>query len=155
MMGIIRMAMLAALLTSGAALKASAAGPVNQAGPADDANLVIYRANAQPTAWAATVKIDGQKVAALTNRQFTALRVPPGAHKVTLSWPLISGQGGAKLDVTVNNGERHYLEVTGISQFAGMLLGTMYFNTGSGIAEAKPEYAEAVLKTCCTFKAGR
>jgi hypothetical protein len=140
-------------LTAVALSAGAAAGEL--VGPPDDANLTIYRDYAQPTGFAATVKIDGRKVAALTNRRYTALRVTPGPHVVTLSWPFIAGQSGAKINVKVAAGQRHYLAVTGISHFAGMSFGTMHFNTGSGIVEVDAEIAERAVKACCVFKGVR
>jgi hypothetical protein len=140
-------------LTAVALSAGAAAGEL--IGPPDDANLIIYRDYAQPTGFAATVKVDGRKVAALTNRRYTALRVTPGPHVVTLHWPFIAGQSSAKLDVTVVAGQRHYLAVTRISQFVGMSFGTLHFNTGSGIVEVEAEIAERALKACCVFKGVR
>ena len=34
-----------------------------------DANIIVYREYAEPIIWASTVKVDGEKVAALTNRR--------------------------------------------------------------------------------------
>lgn len=119
------------------------------------ANLVVYRQYAQPTAWMPTVKMDGIKIVALPNRHYTAAKVPPGKHKVTLSWPLLSGQHNATMEIDVVEGSRHYVEVTGISQYAGGGFGVMYFNMGSGIAEVRPEHAEKTLATCCKFKAAK
>jgi Protein of unknown function (DUF2846) len=124
-------------------------------GPAADANVIIYRAYAQPTAWQPTVKVDGKKIVALANRHYTATQLAPGKHIVKLSWPLLSGQRNADMQLDVKDGDRYYLEVTGISQFAGVGYQTMYFNMGSGIAQAKPEHALGVLKACCKFKAVR
>ncbi len=143
-------------MTALTAVALSAGAAAGEAlGPSENANLIIYRDYAQPTAFAATVKVDGRKVAALTNRRYTALRVAPGPHTVTLHWPFVSGQSGAKLDVTVAEGQRHYLAVTGISQFAGISFGTMHFNTGSGLAEVKAEIAEGAVTACCVFKGVR
>ena len=52
-------------------------------------------------------------------------------------------------------GERRYLEVTGVSQLAGTGPGVLYFNMGSGIADVRPAHAEAVLEGCCVFKMGK
>jgi hypothetical protein len=120
-----------------------------------NANLFIYRAYAQPTAWGTSVKVDGKSIISLPNRSYTAISVPPGSHIIKLSWPFLSGQSNSSMTLDVKAAERYYVEVTGISQYAGGGPGAMYFNMGSGIAQAKPEHALELLKTCCKFKAGK
>ena len=122
-----------------------------------DANIIVYREYAEPIIWASTVKVDGEKVAALTNRRFTAMRVPPGQHTLTISWSRLAGQPPVSLDISVSEGERRFFEITGNSKFAGLgpgILGSiaMYINMSAGISEVKPEHANQVLSNCCKFK---
>jgi hypothetical protein len=115
----------------------------------EDGLIFIYRAYAQPTAWAPAVRVDGRKIVGISNRSYTAVRVTPGDHIVTLKWPLIAAQGGAKMEVTVEKGKAHFVEVTGVSQYVP----GVYMRTGSGIALVQPEYAVAAIKKCCKFQA--
>lgn len=118
-----------------------------------DANLVVYRKHAEPTAWMPTVKIDGVKIAALPNKHFTATRVPPGQHIVTLIWPFMAGQKRAEMSFILLDGERQYFEITGISRVVGFGYGYMFVRRGSGIAQIKPDYAEKIIGECCQMKA--
>ncbi len=115
----------------------------------EDGMIFVYRAYAQPTAWAPAVKLDGKKMIGISNRSYTAFKVKPGDHLVTLSWPLIAAQGGAKMEVTVEKGKAHFIEVTGVSQYVP----GVYIRTGSGIALVQPEHAVPAIKKCCTYKA--
>ncbi|GGZ12064.1 hypothetical protein GCM10011614_28960 [Novosphingobium colocasiae] len=117
-----------------------------------DANLIVYRKYAEPTAWMPTVKIDGVKIAAVPNRHFVATKVALGAHKVALSWPLLSGQRNAEMDFTVVAEERQFFEVTGTSRVSGGGAGYLTFNMGSGIAQVKADYAEKTIQECCRLK---
>jgi len=88
---------------------------ISQPSPPADANVYIYREHAEPTVWSPTVKIDGVKLVALGNKSFTAAHVALGVHQVTLTWPLLSGQKAAEMDLNVEADKTYYLEVTGIS----------------------------------------
>jgi hypothetical protein len=118
-----------------------------------DANLVVYRKYAEPTAWMPTVKIDGVKIVALPNKHFTATRVPPGQHTVTLIWPFMAGQKRAEMSFVLLEGERQYFEITGTSRVVGVGYDYIVVRIGSGIAQIKPEYAEAIIDECCQLKA--
>jgi len=117
-----------------------------------DANLIVYRKYAEPTAWMPTVKIDGVKIAAVPNRHFVATKVALGAHTVTLSWPLLSGQRNSQMDFTVVAGEKQFFEVTGTSRVSGGGAGYLIFTMGSGIAQVKADYAEKTIFECCLLK---
>jgi hypothetical protein len=122
-------------------------------GPQPDANLFIFRDHAEPTAWKPTVKIDGRKVIALGENRYTAIRMAPGRHEVKLGWPLISAQGGSTFELTVEPGKSHYLEIVGQSRLAGVGYNVLYYKMGSGIGEAKPDYATHLISTCCRYSA--
>ena len=142
-----------ALLAVSAPVMAKADQPSET--PPAVANLIIFRAYAQPTVWPVTVKIDGQKIASLGQKRFTALHLTPGTHKVRLVWPFISGQTNAEGEVSVADGQTSYLEIKGISQFAGLGYQTMYFNMGSSIGTRDAALAAETVRACCTFKAAR
>ena len=115
----------------------------------DGHNLVIYREYAEPTAWSPTVKVDGVKIIAIPNKHYTSTRVEPGRHRVTLAWPILSSQHGGSMEIEVkDDGIVHYLEVVGVSRYDGF-----YITFGSGIGEARPEYAAKLISECCRYKA--
>ncbi len=114
----------------------------------EDGIIFVYRAYAQPTAWAPAVKLDGRKMIGISNRSYTAFKAKPGDHVITLSWPIIAAQGGAKMEVTVEKGKASFIEVTGVSQYVP----GVYIRTGSGIALVEPEHAVPAIKKCCMYK---
>lgn len=117
----------------------------------ENANFFVYREYAEPTVWSPTIKIDGRKLAALGNRRFTATHLEPGTYSVKLVWPLLSGQRGKEIEVTIKEGETRYFEIVGISQVSGVGFQVIYFTVGSGIAEIEPEFAKAAIQQCCKF----
>jgi hypothetical protein len=142
------------LLIAGATMGAAPKAPVvvetikpSATVEGEDGMVFIYREYAQPTAWSPTVKIDGRKVVAIRNRHYTAVRVKPGDHVVSLTWPIIAAQGGAKMEVTVEKGKAHFVEVTGVSQYVP----GVYIRTGSGIALVAPDHAVLTIEKCCKF----
>ena len=116
-----------------------------------DANLVVYRDYAEPTAWAPTLKIDDKKVAALGQNEFTAVHLAPGSHSISLAWPIFSGQSGKTGTITIEDGKTIYLELTGQSRYAGGGYGTMQFLMGSGL-EPRNGMAFGPNSKCCKFK---
>jgi len=118
--------------------------------PAADANLFVYRDYAEPTAWAPTLKIDGRKLVAIGQNQYTAVHLAPGEYEIQLSWPFLSGQSGKKGSIRIVEGETLYLEVVGTSQYAGGGPGYMEFLIGSGLTPR--EDASDAIASCCRFK---
>lgn len=117
----------------------------------ENANFIIYREYAEPTVWSPTIKIDGKKLAALGNRRYTATHLEPGTYSIKLVWPLLSGQRGKEIEVTIKEGETRYFEIVGISQVSGVGYQVIYFTVGSGIAEIEPAFAKAAIEQCCKF----
>lgn len=118
----------------------------------EGANVIIYRAYAEPTVWAATVKIDGKKLVALGNKKWTAVKLASGSHEVTTGWSFMSGQSGGRYALTVEDGKTHLLEITGTSQLSGAYAEAFEFQMGSGIAEVSGTAAFARVAQCCSFK---
>ena len=119
----------------------------------EGANVVIYRAHAEPTIWASTVKVDGKKVAALGNKNWTAVRLEPGQHEVKIAWSVLSGQKGGEIGLDVVPGQTHFLEIVGQSRYAGSYgAGGMTFRMGSGIGEVSGPSAARKIASCCRFK---
>ena len=119
----------------------------------EGANVIIYRAHAEPTVWASTIKIDGKKLAALGNEKWTSTRLEPGTHEVKIGWSLLSGQKGGEITIDVVAGKTHFLEIVGQSQYVGGYgAGGMIFRLGSGIGEVSGDGAASRVASCCTFK---
>ena len=115
-------------------------------------NLYIYRKYAEPTVFAATVKVDGSKIAALGNKQYIAVHVAPGEHTIDLTWPMFSGQHATEFAVTVPEGKRVYLQINGISRVVGVFGNLLETKVGSQIAEIDPEKASSIVDECCQLK---
>jgi hypothetical protein len=120
------------------------------ANPPVDANLFVYRDYAEPTAWAPTVKIDGKKLVAIGQNQYTAVRLEQGEHDIQLAWPIFSGQNGKKGRITIAEGRVLYLEVVGTSRVSGGGYGYTEFLMGSGFRGH--EDASTAITECCKFK---
>ncbi len=116
----------------------------------EGANVIVYRFYAEPTAWAATVKIDGEKLAAIGNKKWTAVKLEPGTYEFRTSWPIFSGQSGGRHELTVEEGETYFLEIRGVSRSDGM-----YITTGSGIGEYTGPRPYERIAGCCSFKEPR
>ena len=113
----------------------------------EGANVIIYRLYAEPTAWAATVKIDGRKLAAIGNKKWTAVKLEPGTYEVTTGWSFLSGQSGGSYTLTVEEGKTHFLEIVGQSRYGGT-----YYISGSGIGEFTGPRPYFRVSSCCSFK---
>ena len=138
-------------IAAAAVLLAASPALSQDAGPAPDANLFIYRDYAEPTIWAPTVKIDGKKVVALGQNQYTAIRLAPGEHRISLAWPLLSGQSGKAGKIIVAEGKPMYLELVGTSRVSGFNSNGYTFLMGSGLELRGDSAADAIAK-CCKFK---
>lgn len=118
----------------------------------EGANVVFLRENAQPTAWGATIKIDGKKLVSIGNKRWTATTLAPGTYEIATSWSFMSGQKGGKYKLTVKEGRTHFLEIVGTSQVAGYGAGLM-FQVGSGIGEIYAnDRTAARISNCCSYK---
>lgn len=118
----------------------------------EGANVIFYRAYAEPTVWATTVKVDGTKLVALGNKQWTAVKLEPGTYDIKTSWSFMSGQSGGQLMLNVEPGKMHFVEIVGQSQYAGGGYGYMSFRMGSGIGEVTGPGAPDRVASCCQFK---
>ena len=145
--------MLLISILAAAAAAPSAAGPSAAAAiePPADANLFVYRDHAEPLLFTPTVKVDGRKVAGLGQKQFTALRLPPGDHVVEVNWPIFARQLPAMAQVKiVEGGAPHYLEIMATSRYA---FGRAEIS--SGLDDQSADLGAARLRACCHFKPPR
>jgi hypothetical protein len=126
--------------------------------PASGANLVIFRDKAMPTVWAATVKIDGKKIASLKDHRYTDVKLDPGVHNIAITWPLLSGQSGYAMEFNVGEEPVSYLgiagtvDLTGVSYVGGSTV-ALNFKIGSQVFGVPPEEGKKIVATCCRYVA--
>ncbi len=120
--------------------------------PADRALVYVYRQNAQPTMWGATITADGRDVASLSQGNFTQVTVPEGPHRFGARWAALSGQKESSIDLDVKAGRTYFVELVGLSQMTGVSTNTMgvvmHLKVGSGMLEHGPESRDA-MAACC------
>jgi hypothetical protein len=115
-------------------LTAAATQAAAPKGPAPDANLFVYRAHTD-FSWAATVKVDGAKLAPLGNGAYTATHLAPGEHSLTLAWP----------------GKTYYFEVRGLDQryMTGLMVGA---RIAASLAPVEDTAGPGTVAQCCAFQ---
>jgi hypothetical protein len=130
---------------TGGSMPASSAPPA--AAPESGFALVyIIRDYAQPTAWDATVRLDGTRIAGLQQKSYTRVYVAAGDHFIELSWNRLSGQIRYGSDFHVVAGRTYYLAVEGVSRMDATTI-TM----GSRLRQVDTASGEAALAQCRTF----
>ncbi|KSB90223.1 hypothetical protein AS593_20220 [Caulobacter vibrioides] len=150
-----------ALLVALAALPATTArsqdkahtAPASQ--PAADANVFLIRAYAEPTLFPATVKIDGRAVASLSQRDFTAVKLEAGAHRLKLGWPLLATQSNAEVSILIEPEKTYYFLVLGQAGPGRAETDITYIRSGSGFAALPAYHGPAMIEACCVFKPPR
>ncbi len=119
---------------------------------ADEALVFIFRENAQPENWWATIHIDNKEVCALNQGRYTWVYVKPGKKGIKALWSGMSGQRDSYILLDMSAGKTYYLDLTGILQPAGATLMHRHYRVGSSLGVVTPEAAEARLAKCCTFQ---
>ena len=132
------------------ALMAAAAQAAQFRAPAADANLFVYRAHTD-FGWAASLKVDGVGVAALGNGAYTATRLAPGEHRLTLAWPMMSGFRSTETAVTVEAGKTYYFEIRGLDPrfMTGLMVGA---RIGAMLTQAEDAAGPGAVAQCCAFQ---
>ena len=124
------------------------------AAPADRALVYVYRQNAQPTMWSATVSADGHDIAALAQGTYTQIAVAEGTRHFIAHWASLSGQKDSSIDLDVKPGQTYFIELTGQSLMTGVSTNTMgvvmHTKVGSGMVQHGSE-AKDVMATCCSL----
>lgn len=116
------------------------------------ATLYVFREYAEPTAWGASIHIDGKEVGTLNQGGFTWIYAKPGNRDITAVWAGLSGQKDSKINMNLSEGKTYYVDLTGISQVSGVSGGFIYFNVGSGLNSVRPNVAEERLTKCCKYQ---
>lgn len=114
--------------------------------------LYVFREYAEPTAWGATIKIDGKEVSTLNQGGFTWVYVKPGKRSITAAWAVLSGQKDSSIDLEIEADKKYYVDLTGISRVSGVSGGTIYFQMGSGLNNVRPNVADIRLSKCCKLQ---
>jgi len=138
---------LALALTTAAAIPAVGAAP---RAPAADANLFVYRIHTD-FGWAANLKVDGATLASLGNGAYTATRLAPGEHTLTLGWPMMSGFRSIDTPLTVEPGKTYYFEIRGLDPrfMTGLMVGA---RIAASLAPAEESAAPGTIAQCCAFQ---
>jgi hypothetical protein len=121
--------------------------------PVGSENVFVFRAYAEPTLWATTLKVDGRNIASLKQGGFTALQVEPGSHKFKLAWSLLSGQSNADIQIDIEPGKIYYFAVAGAAGLDHVEGNIIYMRDGSGLVPVEPEKGAPAIQACCTFTA--
>jgi hypothetical protein len=77
--------------------------------------LVVFRANAIPTAVYARIFVDDTHVATLPDQMHTWVQVKPGTRTVSVKFPPLTGESGALYSGTFEAGQTYYLRYHGTS----------------------------------------
>ena len=75
--------------------------------------LTVYREHAEPTAYPATIEIDGQTVVGLKQKGFCTVYLTPGKRTIRADWPAFSGQPDQTLTLNVKAGEEYFVTLVG------------------------------------------
>ena len=136
----------ATALGQGASAAEGAAETAAPEAPAD-ANVIIYRAYAEPI-WPATLLVDDRKVVTMGNKAYTALKLEPGGHRIRLAWNLLTGGVDLPIDLVVERGTTHYVEVVGDASVKGST-----FEVVNGFRIVPAEAGARRVAVCCRYHA--
>jgi hypothetical protein len=109
--------------------------------------LYIFREDAAPTAFGATIYIDDREVGTLNQGCFTWIYAKPGSRRMMAVWSVLAGQVDAYLKLDIAESKTYYVEVSGeisLARDRGI--------PWSGLNEVNPEAAEVRLVKCCKFQ---
>ena len=98
--------------------------------PPGMATVYVYRKHAEPLAWGTTILFGSHEIATLSQGGFTWVHVPPGAVPIRATWPALSGQTGAALELRVEPDRTYFIEVQGVSR--GFCIGAGCITTRIG-----------------------
>jgi hypothetical protein len=113
---------------------------------ADKAILYIFRDYAEPTAFAAHLKIDNLNAASLNQQGFTWVYLEPGIHKFKYSWNFMSGMPTVEFENTFEAGKVYAFQMSGgVSSMGNTIRST------SAIQPIAPDFALEKMKQCCRY----
>jgi len=115
-----------------------------------DANIVFIRRYAQPTAFPISVKVNGEKVASLSQRKFTAISLPRGDYDVVAQWPFLAAMLPIEYTISVDGKQIQFFEMTGELDvgYDGFYDSIA---THVGARELDPSKGIEYISNCCVF----
>ncbi len=116
-----------------------------------ESNIVFIRRHAEPTAFPVSVIIEGEKVATLNQKQFTAFSLPQGNYYGQTKWGLLSAQAPIYFDLNVEGPDIHYFEILAEYDVDQNIIGDL--TDVVAIRNIPPEEGINYLSNCCTYKA--
>ncbi len=120
--------------------------------PNGKATIYVYREHAEPIKWGTTIFFASAEVATLSEGAFTWAYVSPGALLIRVTWPALSGQKDAQLQLLIEPDHTYFLEVKGISRGFGVGIGFIVTRIGSSLNEVNPEVAPDIIESCCKYQ---
>lgn len=112
----------------------------------DQAILYIFRDYAEPTAFAAHLKIDNVDAASLNQQGFTWVYIEPGKHQFKYGWNFLSGMPTVEFESTFEAGKVYAFQMSGGVNSAGNMI-----RSTSAIQPISPEVAIEKMKQCCRY----
>lgn len=112
----------------------------------DLAVLYIFRDYAEPTAFAAHLKIDDVEAASLNQQGFTWVYIEPGTHQFKYGWNFLSGMPTVEFENSFEAGKVYAFQMSGgVNSLGNMIRST------SAIQPISPEVAIEKMKQCCRY----
>jgi hypothetical protein len=135
-----------------------------RAAPADGKAVVyVFRKDAKPTVFGATLCIDEWDVVTLQQGGFTWTYLSPGSHQVKVRWPTMSGAPDPSIELDAAAGRTYYYELTGsvpsgpLVAAAAPFVALVMIASWSTLQESElkptaPREAESTMSQFCKFQ---
>ncbi|WP_405119702.1 hypothetical protein [Pseudomonas leptonychotis] len=121
----------------------------------DKAIFYIFREYAEPTAWKATIYIDGNEIVSLPQQGFTWIYLKPGKHTVTSRWSSMAGVPTVEFSSEFLANSKFFYEIVGTAKATGATAGIngpiMSFSTTAQINTPEEKIAIEKLSRCCRY----
>jgi len=114
--------------------------------------LYVFRKDAEPAGWGATLYIDDKEVSVLNQQGFTWIYAKPGARQLSVIWPDLSGQQDAGIALNLSANKTYYIELSGLSHVHSLSGGKDKNRKRSKLNSIHPRFAGRLLNKCCLFQ---
>ena len=111
-------------------------------------NVTFLRKWAMPTRLKSRMKVDGQEIVRLKNKQYARVYIEPGQHELKVSYAPISLQPGTSEDVLIEAGKNYIFELLSNTS-VGSTYGYGHASTGVYLKERSSEYFNLSELKCC------
>ena len=111
-------------------------------------NVTLVRYNALPILLTSRMKVNGEEVARLKNKQYAKIHLPPGQHELKVAYAPLSLQSGTSEKIIIKAGENYVFEVKSTSS-SGVVNGYGNANIGISINEYTLDNFNINLRQCC------